>query len=248
MSTLTIILFGIVVLATHFLMGITGFGSTVLALPFCILLVGVKASVPVLVVLAWLLSFMILVVDYKNLLWKEFIYIFIFVGLGLPLGMYIFNNLPEALLKIILALFMIGVAINGLYKSKKSLQNISTDNKPSHKSKLLTVFLFLGGIIHGAFGSGGPFIVIYAAKAIHNKSQFRATQCGLWLGLNTIIILKGYFSGQYTPENINLILWTSPFLILGMLFGNIAHNKVNTKHFTQIVYVVLLISGIFMFI
>jgi hypothetical protein len=35
MSIFFIILFGLVVLSTHFLEGITGFGCTVLALPFC---------------------------------------------------------------------------------------------------------------------------------------------------------------------------------------------------------------------
>ena len=41
-------LLGWVVLITHFLEGITGFGCTVLALPFAILLVGTKQAVPVL--------------------------------------------------------------------------------------------------------------------------------------------------------------------------------------------------------
>lgn len=48
---MTVALFGIVVLMTHFVEGITGFGSTALALPFCIMLVGMKTAVPVLIVL-----------------------------------------------------------------------------------------------------------------------------------------------------------------------------------------------------
>jgi hypothetical protein len=35
-----LLLFGAVVMLTHFLDGITGFGATVLALPFCTMLVG----------------------------------------------------------------------------------------------------------------------------------------------------------------------------------------------------------------
>ena len=56
MEIYIILLFGMVVLITHFLEGITGFGCTVLALPFCIMLVGIKAAVPVLVILAWILA------------------------------------------------------------------------------------------------------------------------------------------------------------------------------------------------
>jgi len=48
MNILIIITFGIIVFLSFTMEGITGFGCTALALPFCTLLVGVKLSVPVL--------------------------------------------------------------------------------------------------------------------------------------------------------------------------------------------------------
>lgn len=243
MELLYIILFGIVVLITHFLQGVTGFGSTVLALPFCIMLVGIKTAVPTLIILSWILSLYIVIIAYKDILWKEFIKILCFVALGLPIGIWLFGRMPEDILKKLLAVFMIVVAIRGLYVSFKG--SISKFKIPQ---PIMYILLFAGGIIHGAFGSGGPFIVIYATKAMPDKSSFRATQCLLWVALNSIIITRNILSGAITPEVINLLLWTIPFLFTGMILGNIVHKKVNDTLFVRMVYAVLLIAGLFMLI
>ena len=155
MSLLQTLLFGLVILATHFIEGITGFGCTVLALPFCISLSGIKVAVPVLVVIAWLLALYIIMIDFKNIVWREFIKIVSFVILGLPIGMWLFTFLPEAILKKMLGIFMIIVSIRGLYTAFTGEVTASPTSKL--KKCLLNFILFLGGIIHGAFGSGGAF-------------------------------------------------------------------------------------------
>ncbi|GAA0179006.1 sulfite exporter TauE/SafE family protein [Clostridium sediminicola] len=243
MTLVSILLFGVVVLITHFLEGITGFGCTVLALPFCVLLVGIKTAVPTLVILAWILALYVIIIDFKNILWKEFIRIVTFVGLGLPIGMILFSKLPENILKWILGVFMIVVSIRGLYTSFRSDAKTISLNK-----YVMNLILFLGGIIHGAFGSGGPFVVIYASKALPNKSNFRATICLLWLSLNSVIIGKNIYGGLITGSVLKLLLCTIPFLVVGMLLGNKAHNSIDEKVFIKVVYGVLLISGFFMFL
>jgi uncharacterized membrane protein YfcA len=106
----------------------------------------------------------------------------------------------------------------------------------------------MGGIIHGAFASGGPLIVIYSTQAMPNKSNFRATLSILWLTLNTIIIGQNIAKGAITPDIIRLVLWSLPFLLVGVILGNIAHKKIKDNQFTKLVYVVLLLSAFFMFI
>lgn len=248
MEIYQIILFGIVVLITHFIEGITGFGCTVLALPFCISLAGIKTAVPVLVIIAWILAVYIIIIDFKKIVWKEYLKIVSLVILGLPIGMWLFNNLPDAALKKFLGIFMIVVALRGLYYSFYKLKNTKENTNNKITKYLLNFILFLGGIIHGAFGSGGPFIVIYATKALPDKSNFRATLCTLWATLNTIIIFQDFKKGLINPQVVDLLLYTIPFLIVGMILGNIAHKKVKDKIFTKIVYFVLLLSGLFMII
>ncbi|HEY8889839.1 MAG TPA: sulfite exporter TauE/SafE family protein [Clostridium sp.] len=243
MTIITIILFGLVVLLAHFLEGITGFGCTVLALPFCIMLTGIKTAKPVLTICALFLCLYVVIVSYKDIIWKQYIRIMIFVGIGLPVGIWIFNKFPENVLKDILAVFMIVISIRGLiicYRKNKV-------TKPINNS-LLNFILFIGGCIHGAFTSGGPLVIIYAAEKLKNKSNFRSTLCMVWVSLNSIIIIQSFFKGDITPDVTKLLLYSLPFLIVGGFLGNYAHHKIKDTIFSKMVYIILFISAMFMFL
>ena len=239
---MTVALFGIVVLMTHFVEGITGFGSTALALPFCIMLVGVKTAVPVLIVLRLILSSCIVFIDYKNIVWKSYLKIISIVGLGLPLGMIIFTYLPEEILMKILGVFMILVAARGIYFSfneKAIVREVG--------NRALDLMLFLGGVIHGAFSAGGPLVAIYATQSLKDKGSFRATLSALWVTLNSILAIKIALSGNLLDGGVKYLGWSVPFLLAGMLLGNLAHNRIDEEFFEKVVYIVLLVAGLFMF-
>ncbi|MEI7432567.1 MAG: sulfite exporter TauE/SafE family protein [Betaproteobacteria bacterium] len=237
------LLLGFVVLITHFLEGITGFGCTVLALPFAIMLVGTKQAVPVLLFLALLLALYIVLIDRKKIVWKEFFKIVLFVGLGLPVGIMTFSYLNDVALKYILGVFMIVVSIRGLIACTRNI-NVSESRLPKW---VLNLLLLMGGFIHGVFASGGPLVVIYAKKALPDKSNFRVTICMLWVTLNTVMLTQNLVTGKMTPEIWEIIGVCMPFLLVGTLAGNWAHHHIKDKYFTQTVYGVLLASGLFMF-
>lgn len=235
------IILGVVVLITHFLEGITGFGCTVLALPFAIYLIGTKSAVPVLAFLALLLALYIVIIDFKKIVWAEFGKIILYVSIGLPIGIYSFSYLNEKTLKYILGVFMVIVAIRGLI-------NLSQACAEGFISKpILKGMLIVGGFIHGAFASGGPLVVIYAKKALPDKSNFRATICMLWASLNTVMVGQMGFRGILTNEIWTIIGVCMPFLIVGAWAGNWAHHHIRDNHFSKVVYGVLLIAGLLMF-
>lgn len=235
------LLLGFVVLLTHFLEGITGFGCTVLALPFAIMLVGTKQAVPVLLFLALLLAIYIVSLDRKHIVWKEFFKIVLFVGLGLPFGIFTFGYFNETVLRWILGVFMIAVSIRGLLSFVMSLNE---NQLPKWAHNLLLV---AGGFIHGVFSSGGPLVVVYARKALPDKTNFRATISMLWLSLNTAMLIQSLISGRMTAQIWEIIGVCLPFLLAGALAGNWAHRHIKDRYFSQIVYGVLLVSGLFMF-
>ena len=249
MDGLSIVLtVGVIVFITHALEGITGFGCTVLALPFVAMLLGIKEAVPVLVVLAWLLAGYIVLTSWKNIVWKEYLYIVVCVGLGLPIGILAFENLKPEYLKVLLAVFMIAVGSNGLYRMRRTVKANDTaqQNVPRRKSFTMTSVLFLGGMIHGAFASGGPFVVIYASKALPDKSLFRVSLCLLWLTLNTILMIQYTVSGVWTRSIGLTLLATLPFFVAGMFLGDYLHHRFNDFYFRLSVYGVLSASGLVM--
>jgi len=240
-----ILLVGGVVLITHCLEGITGFGCTVLALPFIALLMGIKSAVPILVMLAWILAGYIIIRSWKNIKWREFAFILLHVAIGLPFGIYLFDNFSEKALKAVLCVFMVLVGMQGLIKNMKNKENIP-DIKAG-RSPIKRALLVLGGMIHGAFGTGGPFVVIYASQALRHKTLFRVTLCLLWFTLNTIMMIKWTVAGNVWNDEIGAgILVSLPFLFAGMFLGDYLHYKVNERVFRVVVYAVLLASGLVM--
>lgn len=242
MNISTILLLGLVILIADFLEGLTGFGSAVVAMPFAIMLIGINIARPVLTIVALLLAIYIVIISHKDILWEHYFRIVAFVILGLPFGIWLFDKLPESTLKRILGVFMIVIAIRGLFIAYKE----SKESKAINNS-ILSIFLFLGGCIHGAFSCGGPLIILYASEKLPNKSNFRATLSMLWITLDSIIVLQSALSHAITKDILKLVLYTLPFLAIGAVLGNLAHHRIKDGAFTKIVYILLFFSAFFMF-
>lgn len=245
-----ILLIGVIIFITHLLEAVTGFGCTVLALPFVVLLVDIKHAVPILASLSWCLTTLIIIRSWKNISWKEYGFIAFYVLLGLPFGMYFFHSFSSVYLKVFLAVFMIAVGLLGLLRTegKPTVGNGKMSPAPrSAKSGFMRFFLFCGGVVHGAFASGGPFVIIYASKAFSDKSLFRVTLCLVWWTMNTILLLQWTLAGNVWSGEIGLsVLCAIPFSILGAVAGDHLHRRVNETHFRMAVYIVLMISGLVM--
>ena len=249
--SLTLILqLGLIVFIAQGLEGITGFGSTVLALPFLAMILGLDEAKNVAATHTLLLTVYIVAVSWKHIVWKEFGFIALYVFLGLPAGFLLFQYLDETYLKILLSLFMIGVGINGLRTTWRNRHWGESSTEPAkscrseyRRSHLMRFVLFLGGVFHGAFASGGPFVVIYASKALKEKALFRVSVCLLWMCLNTALLIAWLTQGKWTQTTNFALLMTLPFLLLGILIGDFLHHRVNEHVFRLIVYALLLGTG-----
>lgn len=241
-----LIVFGVVVFLTHMLEGITGFGCTVLALPFAVMLLGLHTAVPALVVLALVISTYIVLVSRRDIQWKPFLFIVLHAGIALPVGMVLFDKLPETGLKILLAVFMVAVGLRGFIKTWRS-GHVQTEAHDA-RSIWMRMVLLAGGVIHGAFGTGGPFVVIYAGRALPHKSLFRVTLCLIWTVLNTILVLKWTVQGEVWNGSVTKAIGVAcPFLLAGIFAGDWLHHRVNERLFRLLVYAVLFMSGLVVF-
>lgn len=234
------LLLGCVVLLTHFLEGITGFGCTVLALPFAILLIGTKQAVPVLLFLApcWqsISSGSIASASFgasSPRSWR-------LSGSAFPLGF-----LRSA---ISTRTCCAGSSVHSWssWQCAGCFYVVSL-NESRLPKWVLNLLLVAGGFIHGVFSSGGPLVVIYARNALVDKSNFRATISMFWLSLNTVMLVQGVAWSDDAANLENHRRQARHFWAIGALAGNWAHRHIKDRYFSQIVYGVLLVSGLFMF-
>ncbi len=247
---LNLILSGLVVLVTHALEAITGFGCTVIAVPFVTALLGMKQGIMIVTILAWLLALYIVLTNLKHVKIKHTLLILALMIPTLPFGMYIFRYVDPSLFKKGLSIFIILVSVLNLYKLINTKNSNTNDEiQLSRLDKIKSVLaLLVGGIVHGAISSGGPLVVIYATKVLKDKKEFRATLCSVWLTLNTIIIVSYFFNNSgFTFETFTNTLTQLPFLLAGIIVGEVVHNKVNSRTFSIIVFSLLFLTGIFMF-
>jgi len=221
--------------------GVTGFGCTVLAMPFCIMLLGIDTAKPVLTLYALLLCLVFVVKSFRQIQWKHYLRMMGMLLLGLPIGIAVYQWVPKKPLLMILAAFMALTSIRGLLISFGLVRK-----KGEIKDVPALVSVFLGGIIHGAYSTGGPLVIIYATEKIKEKSQFRATLCLIWVTLNTILVLQMIAAGVFTAQAARTAAYGLPFLVAGAILGNWAHDRLNQVHFTRLTYIVLLATGIFM--
>jgi len=263
-SLTALVLTGLVVFATHALEAVTGFGCTVLALPFVTALLGVKVGVPILASVAWLLALYIAITKRTYINFREFARILCFVGLGMPVGIYAFRSLDSMLLKKALAVFIVLSSSWQLWRRLKPPAvgggdaGITDTTCPAAPRAPLPVngrarwtyylLLVLGGVVHGAFASGGPLVVLYASKALPDKGAFRATLCLLWTTLNTVLLINYAFSGTFTAPVLTGVGAMIPFLVAGIVAGEYLHEKADAKLFGKLVFGVLLVTGLFMLV
>ncbi|MGL4991158.1 MAG: TSUP family transporter [Sarcina sp.] len=247
MDISTIILFAIVIMSTYFIEWLIGFGGTILALPIAsfVLKNDMQITVIVLTIVVLIASIIIAIRDFKFIDKKQLLKITLIMLMGIPIGMIVLKNTNEKPLKIALGIFMIFIGIKGIYstmpnKNKKIKINSKTQNY------LENLGLFLGGIVHGAFTCGGPFVVVYATKNIKDKSSFRATLCALWAILNSFMLFINIISGSITKTILNLSFVTICFVIISIYLSNIIHKKINSDAFSKFVYIALCISGTLM--
>ena len=110
------------------------------------------------------------------------------------------------------------------------------------------LLLFIGGIVHGAFATGGPLVVLYASKALPDKGNFRSTLTLLWTTLNSVLIVQFIMQGKFTADSGLQLGIMAPFLVAGIVAGEIVHHRVDSDLFAKIVFAMLFVTGIVMVI
>lgn len=256
---------GIVVFITHGLEAITGFGCTVLAMPFVTMLLGIEEAKFLLAVLAWVLALYFVVTKFRFIVWDQFLLIIAFVGAGMPFGMWAFASLDRRVLGKALGVFILLSAGLQLWKrifrpiflglvsrsvpptgrSVPEARSVPPEGRPL-PAPVYWALLFVGGIVHGAFATGGPLVVLYASRALPNKGNFRSTLTLLWAVLNTALIVQFALGGKFTGEAWGTLGLMAPFLVGGIVAGEVAHHRVDSDFFAKIVFAMLFVTGVIM--
>lgn len=228
-------LIGLFFFAAHLVATVTGFGTNIVGLPLLTLVIGLDPAKQSLVTLSALLYAYMTLRWHGRVNWRELRFILIVAGTGLIVGIAIAARLNQRVSTILLAVFVMGVGLRGLLNLAPQFR------APEWLSRLL---LFAGGVVHGAFTTGGPLLVVYCNRALPHKSVFRSTLGVMWLTLAAGLMIGWTITREWHPDTPGVCLIGLPFLVAGLIVGEWLHHRADERKFRVAVNFTLVATGI----
>ncbi len=218
----------------YLIRGIAGFGSALIAVPLLALRYPLALVVPVITLLDWFAAIAQGVKLRRQIRWPDLLPLLPFSALGVFSALFLHKIVAAADLAMALGIFVICYGAYALLPLPQ-LRGGRGWSAPAG---------FLGGMVGGVFGTGGPFYVIYLTLRQLNKEEFRTT-------VATIFVMDGFFrllgfaaGGFYNRQVLTFVLLALPLMGAGLWVGGRIHLSMSQQGFVRLVSFILFGSGL----
>lgn len=227
-----------ILFATHFLGGVAAFGSTLLALPL-LLLTGwnLPPAVALLLIVGLAQAVQVTCLTWRSTDRRALAHILVVAGLGIPIGLQFGGLLPARVLGVCLGVLLIGAGASRLFERLLRKDCVVP-------LWALNALLLIGGVVHGAFGSGGTTLTIYGRYALQDKATFRGTLSVMWVMMNVTVLTGMAVRDQITGETVLMALPGVPVVALATWLGHRTANRLSQEQFANAVAGLLCFAGI----
>lgn len=216
--------------------GLTGFGSTVLAMPLLAHLLPLKFAVPMMMLLD-LAAFLLFGARFRRgIRYAEAGWLVPFMLAGMALGLTLLIEVAERRLLAALGLFVLAYAAYGL----------SRRGAPLRLARAWSVPIGLaGGALSALFGTGGVLFAIYNSGRIRDKAELRATNAAMIMLSSVVRVVLFGATGLLAQDGlISFALLLVPALLAGFAIGNRLHAAVPAAAVVRVVYALLVVAGV----
>lgn len=225
----------LVVAGAYVVFGLTGFGSTVLALPLLAYLLPLKFAVPLLMLLDLAAGLVLGVGARKGIRVDELARFAPFLLLGLLFGVTLLIRLPEVALIATLGAFVLAYALYGLARRGVPLALSRRWSAPLGAAS---------GAFSALYGTGGVIAAVYMSGRITDKGELRATTATVILVSALSRLLLFGATGLLTQDGLLLTaLLLAPAALAGYALGNRLHAAVPAQSVVRAMLVLLALVG-----
>ena len=211
--------------------GFSGFGFSLLSITAIALILPVKQIVPSIFLLEIAASINLIPGIWREIHWRSLTWLMVGYVIGLPAGAYALIYAPEAPAQIVLGVFVIGTAI-------LMLDGFRLEKTPGAPASTATGIV--SGVLNGAFGIGGPPVVLFYFSTPGAAAIGRASI--IFFFLFTDLLGVGYFATQgivTVHSFVQAALWL-PALLVGVWLGAHGFKRMNQDAFRRWVLVILI--------
>jgi len=219
-----------------------GFGATVVVVGLGTLLSPVGPLLAAFLPLNLLLSSWVVAIDRRHVAWRVLLRELLpRMALGMPIGLLLVRVLPERATLRALGALVIALAVREILALRRA------HGAPAAPlgARTRDVALVAAGVLHGAFGVGGPLAVFVAQRRLPEKSAFRSTLSALWLIANAALVGALWARGAYDRATATTIATLIPATALGLAAGLWLHRALEERAFRRVVLAMLLLVGVF---
>ncbi len=225
---------GIIFLAV-FMQGVVGFGLALISMPLLVGLVGFQVAAP-LVALVGLVSQIVMITYYRQAVKLSAITpLAIGSVIGIPLGVLALKSVDEAIFSSVLGVLVIGYAVYELVTPR--LPELS-------HAGWGYAFGLAGGVLTGAFNTGGPPLVVYGTCRRWLHDEFKGNVQALFLVHSVTVLVAHAAAGSFSDIVLRNFVVAVPAAALGLAGGIFLDRYLNQTVFRKIVLGTLILLGI----
>lgn len=160
------------------------------------------------------------------------------IAIGFAAGFALTFVLEGVVLKLLLGIF---VAATSIYSLVRSLQNA-----PPPQIGVASEWSLLigGGVFQGAYGTGGPLIVLAVSALQLSRAAFRSTLVVIWIIFNSALFVLYAAAGRVGLEVLAGALIFSATVLVAIPAGELLHHRLNETLFRRVVFVMLIFAGL----
>jgi len=232
----TFALAALIVTGAYVIFGLTGFGSTVVAVPLLALALPLKFAVPMMMMLDLAATFMLGARMRKGIRWEEVSWLVPFILAGMALGLTLLIRVAEGSLLLGLGAFVLLYAAYGLTRR----------GVPISLGRLWSVPVGLaGGALSALFGTGGVIFAMYFTGRIRDKAALRATNASMIMFSALVRVVLFGVTGLLAQDGLLMCsALLVPAMLLGFYLGNRLHSVIPAANVVVAVYSVLVVAGV----
>lgn len=210
--------------------GYSGFGFSLLSITALSLLYAPAEVIPAIFLLEVAASLHLLPSIWKDVHWRSLTFLMVGALIGTPIGVYALTNFPQAQMTLALACFVL-VATVLLWRG------FALKSMPSAPATLAVGTAT--GLANGAFGMGGPPVVLFYFASPAGNAAGRASLIAYFLFTDVVGLVFLAREGLVTQHAGLLALVFLPALVLGVWLGSRSFKTADPVRFRKIVLAVL---------
>jgi uncharacterized membrane protein YfcA len=237
-----------------FLIGMSkgGFPVGAIALPVLILVwpeqnQAARAAVGFMLPMLCLMDIVALAFYWRKVQWGRLVYLMPATVIGVTVASFLFVSEESALIAVSdralkLLIGVLGILFVIYFAARKwILRHIHATHPTWGKGSL---FGFAAGMTSTLAHAAGPVMQMYLLPQQLEKKKFAGTTCAFFWMLNLIKLFPFALLGRINAENLKLGGALLPVIPLGVAFGWWMTHKTEQKHYTILIYAVLLVTSI----